>query len=345
MNNLFTPISLKGLTLKNRVVMPPMCQFSIAKKDGVLTDWHYLHYVSRAIGGVALVIIEMSNVEPDGRITDYCSGLWSDEQIEPLKRIVDACHSYGAKVAIQIGHAGRKAEHAKEPVAPSAIPFSESAKVPRALTTQEVGEMVEKYRQAAKRALAAGVDSIEVHGAHGYLIHQFQSPLTNHRDDEYGKDKTLFGREVIRAIKQEMPPDMPLILRISAIEYVAGGYDLEYAVELCKAYRQEGVDVFHVSSGGEGPLVGSGGQIGTHAGYQVPLARRIKEATGLPTIAVGKLEAVDMANSVIGNEDADLAAIGRGLLRNPHWTIEAAIALGQKIDLPFAYERAFPKQK
>ncbi len=345
LKNLFTPIQIKNLSLKNRVVMPPMCQFSVDKHDGVMNEWHYVHYVTRAMGGVGLIIIEMSNVEPDGRISNRCLGLWDDAQIAPLKKVVDECHKYGAKVAIQIGHAGRKAEDAEVPVSSSAVPFSEKSKTPRALSTEEVKAMVEKYRQAAKRALEAGVDAIEVHAAHGYLIHQFQSPLTNLRDDKYGKDKTLFGREVIRAVKEEMPADMPLITRISAVEYVDGGYGLDYSVQIAKAYQEEGVDIFHITSGGEGPIVGSGGRIGTHAGYQVPFARRIKEETGLPTIAVGKLESVDMANSVIGNEDADFAAIGRGLLRNPNWTIEAAIALGQEIEIPYQLERAFPRVK
>lgn len=344
LKNIFTPIKLKGLELKNRVVMPPMCQFSVRAHDGKMNDWHFVHYVSRAIGGVGLIIIEMTNVEPNGRITDRCLGLWSDDQIEPLKRVVDACHAYGAKVAIQIGHAGRKAENAPEVVSASDVRYSENLKVPHALTTEEAKEMVEKYRQAAIRALKAGVDSIEVHGAHGYLIHQFHSPLTNKRTDEYGKDKALFGKEVIQAIKSEMPKEMPLIFRISAIEYVEGGYDLDYSVELAKEYMKAGAEVFHVTSGGEGPLVGSAGRPGTHAGYQVPFARRIKEETGLPTIAVGKLESVDMANSVIGNEDADLVAIGRGLLKNAHWTIDASYALGQKIELPYQFERIYPKR-
>ena len=345
LKNLFTPIKIKNLELKNRVVMPPMCQFVVEKHDGVMNEWHYVHYVSRAMGGTALIIIEMTNVEPDGRISNRCLGLWDDAQIAPLKKVVDECHKYGAKVAVQIGHAGRKAEDAEVPVSASAVPFSPDSKTPRALTTDEVRQMVEKYRQAARRAIAAGVDSIEVHAAHGYLIHQFQSPLTNLREDEYGSDKTRFGREIIQAMKEEMPKEMPLIVRISAIEYVEGGYGLDDSAKIAKAYQEAGADIFHITSGGEGPLVGSGGQIGTHAGYQVPFARRIRQETGLPVIAVGKLESVDMANSVIGNEDADMAAVGRGLLRNPNWTIEAALTLGQEIAIPRPIGRAFPSVK
>ena len=189
MNNLFTPYQIKGLDLKNRIVMPPMCQYSVEKKDGIATDWHYIHYVSRAIGGTGLIIIEMTDIEPDGRISDFDLGLWSDDQIPGIKRIVDGCHKYGAKVAIQIGHAGRKAEDAPIPVAPSPIPFDEKSKTPRELSAREVKEKVEKFRLSVRRAIDAGVDSIEIHGAHGYLIHQFQSPLTNRRSDEYGKEQ------------------------------------------------------------------------------------------------------------------------------------------------------------
>lgn len=340
MNHLFSPFRFKGLELKNRVVMPPMCQYSVVKKDGVANDWHYLHYVNRAIGGAGFIIIEMTDVEPDGRITDFDLGLWSDEQIPALARIVEACHRYGAKVGIQIAHAGRKAEDAAVPVAPSAIPFDENSKTPRALSTDEVKEMVEKFRKAIQRAVQAGVDAIEIHGAHGYLIHQFHSPLTNKRDDEYGKDLTRFGREVIQAAKSEMPSDMPLIMRISAQEYVEGGYGIKESIEMAKKYQQAGVDIFHISSGGEGQISASG-RPGTHAAYQVPLARDIKNALDVPVIAVGRLDDPILANAVIGNEDADLVAVGRGMLRNPHWALEAATLLKKETQIPKQYARGF----
>lgn len=340
MNHLFSPYQFKGLELKNRVVMPPMCQYSVENKDGIATDWHYLHYVSRAIGGAGFIIIEMTDVEPDGRISDYDLGLWSDEQIPALARIVEACHKYGAKVGIQIAHAGRKAEDAAEPVAPSAIPFDKDWKTPRALTTSEVKDMVEKFRQAVQRAVKAGFDAIEIHGAHGYLIHQFHSPLTNQRDDEYGKDLTKFGREIIEAAKAEMPDNMPLIMRISAKEYVDGGYGINESIQFAKQFQEAGVDMFHISSGGEGPI-GDSGKPGTHAAYQVPLAREIKASLDIPVIAVGRLEDPILANAVIGNEDADLVAIGRGMLRNPYWTLEAAAALKQEITVPKQYITGF----
>ncbi|GGH86222.1 2,4-dienoyl-CoA reductase-like NADH-dependent reductase (Old Yellow Enzyme family) [Pullulanibacillus pueri] len=344
MEHLFTPYKIKSLELKNRVVMPPMCQYSVFNKDGIATDWHYVHYVSRAIGGAGLIIIEMTDVEPDGRITDYDLGLWSDEQIPALARIIEACHQYGAKVGIQIAHAGRKAEDAAEPVAPSAIPFDENSKTPRELTIDEIKDMVEKFRQTVARAVKAGVDVIELHGAHGYLIHEFQSAYTNKRTDEYGQDLAKFGKEVIQAAKSEMPADMPLIMRISGKEYVEGGYGIEESIAFSKEYKAAGVDMFHVSAGGEGQIAAHG-RPGTHAAYQVPLARDIKHTLDVPVIAVGRLDEPALANAVIGNEEADLVAVGRGMLRNPYWTLEAAAKLNKATAYPQQYQVSFPKER
>ncbi|MFJ7744483.1 NADH:flavin oxidoreductase/NADH oxidase [Peribacillus sp. NPDC097295] len=340
MNHLFSPYTIKNLELKNRVVMPPMCQYSVYAEDGIPTSWHQHHYVSRAIGGTGLIIVEMTDVEPAGRITNRDLGLWSDDQVGAFTKIVDEVHQHGAKIAIQIAHAGRKAEDAETPVAPSAIAFDENYKTPRALETEEVKGMVEKFRLAVRRAVQAGFDAIELHGAHGYLIHQFTSPLTNKREDEYGKDLTKFGVEVIKAAKSEMPADMPLIMRISAKEYVDGGYGIEESIEFSKVFKEAGVDMFHVSSGGEGPI-GADGRPGTHASYQTPLAREIKKALDIPVIAVGRLEDPILANSIIGNEEADLVAVGRGMLRQPYWTLEASKTLNKKIELPEQYELAF----
>ncbi|WP_059102973.1 NADH:flavin oxidoreductase/NADH oxidase [Shouchella shacheensis] len=340
MIDLFTPYQLKDLALKNRVVMSPMCQYSVEAKDGIPNDWHTLHYTSRAVGGTGLIIVEMTNVEPDGRISDYCLGLWSDEHTSAFKEIVDNAHKHGAKVGIQIAHAGRKAEDAKVPVAPSAIAFDETFKTPRALSTEEVEEMVEKYRLAARRAVEAGVDTIELHGAHGYLIHQFHSPLSNKRTDKYGQDLTRFGVEVIQAVKSEMPKEMPLLMRISGTEFVDGGYGMKEAIDFSKAYQEAGVDMFDVSAGGEGPITPHG-RPGTHGGYQVPYARQLKEALDVPVMAVGRLDAPALANNVIGTEDADLIAIGRGLLRNPYWALEAAKQLKKDMDVPVQYKAGF----
>ncbi|GLV14112.1 oxidoreductase [Alicyclobacillus hesperidum] len=340
MAHLFTPFTVGSLELKNRIVMAPMCQYSVTAKDGKPNDWHYTHYTSRAIGGAGLVIIEMTDVEPDGRISDFDLGLWSDDHIAPFARIVDACHGYGAKIGVQIAHAGRKAEDAATPVAPSAIAFEgPQYKVPRELSTDEVKRMVERFGQAAKRAVAAGFDTIELHGAHGYLIHQFQSPVTNRRSDEYGQDLARFGVEVIQAVKSEMPSSMPLLIRISAVEYVDGGHGIDHAIELCRRYREAGVDVVHVSSGGEGRP--GKRKPGNYPGYQVPFARQIKEALDVPVIAVGMLDEYALAESVIASGDADLVAIGRGLLRDPYWPIHAAQALGVELNVPKQYARAF----
>lgn len=341
MNRLFTPFSLLNLELRNRIVMPPMCQYSVQARDGKPNDWHYVHYASRAVGGAGLVIMEMTDVEPDGRITDYDLGLWSDEQIPAYARVISAVRSHGAKAGIQIAHAGRKAQDAEVPVAPSAIPVDGGSKTPRALTTAETEAMVDKFRAAAVRAIAAGVDTIELHGAHDYLIHQFHSPALNRRDDVYGKDLSLFGVQVIRAVKSVMPAGMPLALRISAIEYIDGGYGPQHGLDIARSYRDAGVDLFHVSTGGEGPA----GQRkpGNYPGYQVPFARAFKQELGVPVIAVGILDEPALADSVVANGDADLVAVGRGMLRDPYWAIHAirAIAGKEAAPSPKPYARAF----
>ncbi|GAB2670125.1 NADH:flavin oxidoreductase/NADH oxidase [Paenibacillus thermoaerophilus] len=339
MPDLSSEFELKSLKLKNRIVMPPMCQYSVEAKDGVPNDWHFVHYVSRAVGGAGLIIMEMTDVEPDGRITDYDLGLWSDDHIPAFRRIIDEVHRYGAKIGIQIAHAGRKAEDAEVPVGPSEIPVDASFKKPRALTTEEVREMVGKFREAARRAVDAGVDTLELHGAHGYLIHQFHSPAINNRSDEYGRDYALFGTEVIRAVKSVMPADMPLIMRISAVEYIDGGYDLDHAIEICRRYREAGVDLFHISSGGEGPA--GKRKPGNYPGYQVPMAKAVKEALNVPVIAVGLLDDPQLANSVIANGDADLIAVGRGMLRDPYWAVHAIRHITGEVQAPRQYARGY----
>ncbi|WP_053376123.1 NADH:flavin oxidoreductase/NADH oxidase [Paenibacillus sp. FJAT-27812] len=336
--HLNTPFTLKNLELKNRIVMAPMCQYSVDAMDGFPNEWHYVHYVSRAVGGAGLIIMEMTDVDPDGRITNHDLGLWSDEQVPAFKRIIDEAHKYGAKVGIQIAHAGRKAEDAAQPVGPSAISAGPEYKTPKPLTVDEIKVIVNQFKDAARRAVEAGVDTIEIHGAHGYLVHQFQSPGINVREDEYGQNYAKFGIEVIQAVKSEMPADMPLILRISAIEYMDNGYDLSHSIELSKQYLEAGVDVFHVSTGGEGPA--GTRKPGNYPGYQVPFARAIKQALNVPVIAVGMLEDPKLAEATIASEDADLVAVARGMLRDPYWAIHAIQAVKGEVTPPKQYGRA-----
>ena len=347
MSQLPTPFTLKGLTLKNRIVMAPMCQYSVEAKDGIPNDWHFVHYVSRAVGGTGLIIMEMTDVDPDGRISDYDLGLWSDGHIPAYQRIVSEVHKYGTKIGIQIGHAGRKAKDAIQPVGPSNIPVAPLAKeskngelkLPRALTTEEIKVTITQFKDAVRRAVLAGFDTIELHGAHGYLIHQFHSPGINNRKDEYGQDLSKFGVEVIQAVRSVMPEEMPLIMRISAIEYMDGGYDLEHSIEMGRRYKEAGVDMFHVSSGGEAPP----GKIkpANHPGYQVPFARAFKEALTIPVIAVGVLEDPRLAEATVANGDAELIAVGRGMLKDPYWALHAIEIVSKKVVPPVQYARGF----
>jgi NADPH2 dehydrogenase len=331
--------TLKSLELKNRIVMPPMCQYSVDAKDGAPNDWHFVHYVSRAVGGAGLIIMEMTDVEPDGRITDFDLGIWSDEQIPAFRRIITEVHKYNAKIGIQIAHAGRKAEDAEVPVGPSDIPVSAKYKQPRALTTAEVKEMVVKFKDAARRAVEAGVDTIEIHGAHGYLIHQFHSQAINNRGDAYGQDLAKFGVEVIKAVKSVIPDNMPLIMRLSAVEYIDGGYDLDHSIKMGRRYKEAGVDIFHITSGGEGPA--GSRKPGNHPGYQVPMARAFKQELNLPVIAVGHLDDPKLAEATLANGDADLIAVARGMLKDAYWAIHAIKAVSGQVNPPKQYERAY----
>lgn len=340
MTNLFTPYTFKNLELKNRVVMPPMCQYSVDTKDGMPNDWHNVHYISRAVGGTGLIIVEMTAIHPDGRITDNDTGIWDDSFIPAYRKIVDGVHQYGAKIGIQLGHAGRKAEDANPPVAPSAIRYDgDGYKTPHELTTTEVEELIEAYAQAARRSVEAGFDTVEVHGAHGYLIHQFHSPLVNQREDEYGQDCSLFGVRVVEEIRKVVPAEMAVIMRVSAREYVDGGYDIDYITDVCRRYQEAGVDMMHISSGGEGP-VGAGG-MKVRAGYQVEMATHIKKVLNIPVIAVGMLDEYADAQKVIEHDQADLVAVGRAMLRDPYWTVHAAKELHLEADVPVQYARGY----
>ena len=337
-----TPFTIKNLSLKNRIVMPPMCQYQAT--DGLPNDWHYVHYVSRAVGGVGLIIVEMTNVAPNGRISPYCLGLWNDEQRDQFKRIVDAVHAQNGKIAIQIAHAGRKALGSDDVVSCSAVRYdgaNEAHKqweyqMPRELSKDEIIDIIEKFKQSTKRAVEAGFDAIEIHGAHGYLIHQFSSPKTNLRTDEYGQDKLLFGEQVIKAAKSVMPKDMPLIIRFSAQEYGKNGYGVDYGCQIAKRFSEAGADVLDVSGGGDGQL-DPANTPDFHAGYQVYLAHAVRQTTNLPIICVGMLEDPYLADYVLSTGDADLVAIGRGLLRDPYWPLR----ISASPFIPSSYQVAF----
>ncbi|MCL5012762.1 MAG: NADH:flavin oxidoreductase/NADH oxidase [Firmicutes bacterium] len=338
MAKLFDPFALNNLTLKNRVMMSPMCQYSVWDEDGKPNEWHYVHYISRAVGGAGLIMMEMTDVDPNGRITVRDLGLWSDDQIPAFQRIIDQVHGYGAKIGVQIAHAGRKTESPElRPVAPSPIAFSDRYRVPEELSVSDIRRLVEQFGEAAKRAVKAGADVIEIHGAHGYLVHQFMSPLSNRRMDTYG-DPVRFGVEVIQSVKSGLPHGMPLIMRLSATEYVEEGYDFAELEKMAAIYHKQGVDIFDVSSGGNAPVMPK-----VFPGYQVPYAAKLREHLGVPVIAVGMLETPDLAESVLQQEQADIIAIARGMLRNPYWANTAAQALGGTIQVPAEYDRAFPR--
>ncbi len=336
MTNLFSPYSFKGIEIKNRIMLSPMCQYQVSKKDGTPNEWHHVHYVSRAIGGVGLICFEMTNVEPKGRITEGCLGLWDNEQVLAYKKIIEQCHLYGAKVAIQIAHAGRKSTIENgDIVGPSAIPFSEQSPVPRELTKEEIKNIVQNFGESTRLAVKAGVDVIELHGAHGYLLHQFLSPASNKREDEYGQFER-FPLEVIKEVKKNMPDNMPLILRISAVEYRDTGYDFDHINQYIPLFIEAGVDGFDVSTGGDSP-----NRPEMFPGYQVKYAEQIKRQYSIPVISVGALEDPEVAAKVIDEGRADMVAIGRGLLRHPYWPKEAAEKLGKKFDLPGVYNLGY----
>lgn len=333
---LFTPFSLKQLTLKNRVVMPPMCMYSAAD-DGMVTDWHALHYTTRAVGQVGLIIVEATGVEPRGRISNRDLGIWDDGHVVGLKRIVDNVHAQGSKIAIQLAHAGRKSEVTNSiSVAPSAIAFNEECGIPVALTVEEISGIVQKFTKAAQRAVAAGFDVIELHAAHGYLMNQFLSPLTNLRTDEYGgnlSNRVRLLKEVLVAVRAVVPQEMPIIVRVSADDYHKDGNKPENVADMLNLIKHEGVDLVNVSSGAvisEMPRV--------FPGYQIPMALVIKQKTGLPVLGGGLITEPSQALQLV-KAGIDLVYTGRELLRNPYWPLQAAAVLQQEIEWPTPYLR------
>lgn len=337
LSQLFSPFTIGSLTLKNRAVMSPMCQYSVWAEDGRPNEWHYVHYVSRAVGGTGLIMVEMTDVLPDGRITVRDLGLWDEEQVPAFQRLVDEIHHYGAKAGIQIGHAGRKAESPSlDAVGPSPVPFASGYRTPRELSEREIEEIVEAFGQAARRAVAAGFDLVEIHGAHGYLIHQFLSPLSNHRRDLY-RDPTRFGVAVIQRVREELPRGMPLFLRVSATEWTPEGYDFPALVDMAKVFRDAGVDLFDVSSGGNAPVVPP-----AYPGYHLPFAAELRRRLGVPVAVVGMMEDYRLAEYAVASGSADLVMVARGMLRDPYWANSASVALRNVRLVPDAYARAYP---
>lgn len=338
MSRLFTNYIIKDLELKNRIVMAPMCMYS-ADDDGKAKEWHFLHYASRAIGGVGLIIQEATAVEPRGRISDNDLGIWEDSQIKGLREIVNICKKYGAKIGIQLSHAGRKCEAESERIiAPSAIAFSDEYRVPNEMTKTEINEVVQSFKKAAGRCVEIGYDIIEIHGAHGYLINEFLSPITNKRTDEYGGSKENRARllnEVIHAVREVWPVEKPLMLRVSAEDYSDNGNHPEDLADLINLVKGEGVDLINVSSGGVISVAPKAFQ-----GYQVKFAEIIKEKTNLPVIAGGLVIEPHMAEEILQNRRADLIFLGRALLRNPYWPMYADQELSNIAIWPKQYERA-----
>jgi 2,4-dienoyl-CoA reductase-like NADH-dependent reductase (Old Yellow Enzyme family) len=343
MAHLFSPLTIRGVTLRNRIVMSPMCMY-VAETDGLATDWHLAHLMARAVGGVGLIITEATAVEARGRISVNDLGLWDDHQVEPLARIIRLCQAQGASMCIQLGHAGRKAWSSTKgvgpatPVAPSPIPFDSAWATPQELDHAEIDRIVLAFRSAAQRALAVGFDAIEIHGAHGYLLHEFLSPLSNQRTDEYGgtlENRARMLRRVIEAIRRVWPEQKPLGVRLSCTDWLPGGLVIEDLVQVARWLKEDGVDVVDCSTGGVAPVVPLSGP-----GYQVPFAERIRRETGMMTMAVGLITAPEMAEEIVHNGRADLVALGRELLRHPYWTLDAARVLKTDAPWPHQYLRA-----
>lgn len=354
---LFSSAYLRGLTLDNRVVVSPMCQYSA--EDGSATDWHMMHLGALSNSGAGLLIIEATAVEPEGRITHGCLGLYSDENEKALKKVIDACRRFGAaKIGIQLGHAGRKAsckrpweskahndvltENAWQTKAPSAVPFGEGWHAPTALSQQGLEEVMAAFVAATRRADRLGLDLIELHGAHGYLLHQFLSPLSNKREDAWGgslENRMRFPLEVFKAMRAAWPESKPMGVRISAVDWVDGGITIEDSIEFARRLKDLGCDFIDVSSGGNHPAQ----RITIGPGYQVPFAEQIKKAVGIPVMAVGLITEPLQAEAIVAEGRADFVALGRAFLDNPHWGWHAAYRLGAEPKLPNQYLRVGPK--
>jgi len=338
MANIFSEYKIKNLVLKNRIVMPPMCMY-IAPENGMVTDWHVIHYATRAVGGVGLIIVEATAVAPEGRLSSNDLGIWDDAHVDGLASIVKAVHENGAKIGIQINHGGRKCEAKGMDIeAPSAIPYDEKSKTPREMTKADIAETVNEFKNAAIRADRAGFDMIQIHAAHGYLLSEFLSPLTNHRQDEYGgsyENRVRFLGEVLETVRSVWPAEKPIEVRVSAEDYGEGGNQPEDLAAMLNLVKDKGIDSVNVSTGGVIPVVPK-----AFPGYQVPHAEVIKRLTGLPVAAGGLLSDPAEVNAIIEQGKADQVYLGRELLRNPYWALHASRALGVDLEWPAPYKRA-----
>ena len=352
---LFDPLTVRGVTFRNRIWVSPMCQYMCLDEDGVPNDWHLVNAGTYAAGGAGLVMAEASGVCPEGRITAECAGIWNDVQRDSWARVVDFVHRQGARAGIQLAHSGRKGSDYRGftaaagrtkpiheggwiPVGPSPIACP-GMDVPEALDKAGIAKVVSDFAAAARRAVQAGFDVVEVHAAHGYLLHQFLSPLSNHREDGYGggfEGRTRLLREVVAAVRDVWPGRLPLFVRLSATDWVEGGWNLEQSVALAKALNDLGVDLVDCSSGGLVPRA----DIPLGPGYQVPFAARIRAEAGLATGAVGLITDPEQAEAILAQGSADLVLLGRELLRDPRWPLRAAQALKAEVPWPASYARA-----
>jgi len=352
MNHLFAPFTLREITFRNRIFVSPMCQYS--SHDGMPTDWHLVHLGSRAVGGAGLVMVEATAVTPEGRISPADSGIWSDAHAAAFQRITAFMTDQGAVPAIQLAHAGRKASTPTpwdgdqavsaeaggwQPIAPSALPFSPKSPVPWEMTAQDIAHTVAAFRQATQRSLEAGFQVVELHMAHGYLLHEFLSPLSNHRADDYGgslENRMRLPLEVAAAVRAVWPARYPLFVRISATDWKEGGWEVEQAVVLCRKLKDLGVDLIDCSSGGLVPDA----KVPVAPGYQVPFAHKIKQESGIATGAVGLVTRPEQAEEILATGQADVVLLAREMLRNPYWPLHAARVLGADVPWPKQYVRA-----
>jgi 2,4-dienoyl-CoA reductase-like NADH-dependent reductase (Old Yellow Enzyme family) len=353
MASLFEPITLRSMEFRNRVIVSPMCQYSSI--DGYASDWHLVHLGGRAVGGAGLIITEAAAVSPEGRISATDLGIWDDKHVEMLRRITSFVKAQGTAIGIQLAHAGRKASTAApwkggrpispedggwSPIlAPSPIAFGDGYQVPKQMSKQDIADLVTAFRDATRRSLEAGFQVIELHAAHGYLLNEFLSPLSNHRKDEYGgsfENRIRMLLEVTAAVRADWPENLPLFVRISSTDWADGGWDLEQSIELSRRLKTLGVDLIDCSSGGLVPHV----KIPLGPGYQTHFAERIREEAGIPTGAVGLITSPQQADHIVRSGQADAVLLAREFLRHPYWPLKAAKALGVKIAWPVQYERA-----